>query len=247
MIKPSERSEKALVLSSSPYSEDSALVTLAGKEGLFSLLVRGIYKPSSPFKPLLITGNVVSVDYRHRNTGLNTASSLQVDFDASVALASYSSSCFLQFLEEMSLALYRYGDSYPYEEVETLIAALIHGGDPLSLALLLLASFYRSLGLKIETKECVLCQKSQNIVSYSLEEGGFLCEDCAEKLSVPSRPKEELYLLKFAFSSFTPEILAKKVPKASGKRVLLELIEHLLSYFDLGKLRSLPLFLEAVK
>lgn len=246
MISPERKTSEALVLASSPYSEDSALITLAGKEGLFSLLAHSIYKPSSPFKPLLIIGNVVKIDYRVHSTGLNSASSLEVVFDASSALSSYSSSCFLQFLEEMSLALYRYGDSYPYEEAEEIISALIEKKDPLSLALLLLGVFYRSLGLKIETSSCVLCSRKDEIVSYSLEEGGFLCKSCAEIHNIESKPKEDLYVLKYAFAPLREEILSKVVPPASGRRVLRDLIQQLESYFDLPPLRSYSLFLDSL-
>lgn len=247
MIKPEDKDTTALVLSAAPYGENSAVISLAGNEGLFSVMARGVYKPNSPLKPLLITGNILSLSYRSHSTGLKSASSVEVRFDASSLLKDYVSSCLLLYLEEQSLALYRYGDPYPYLEIEALIKTLSIGGDPLSLSLLMEATFYRSLGLKMNTEGCTRCGKKSPIVSYDLDEGGFLCSDCL--LEVPQaekKEKDDLYVLKFAFSPLSASLLSKKVPKASGLRVLQDLNRQLESYFDLRPNRSFPLFLSAL-
>ena len=64
MIKRETKNTIALVLGSTQFGENSAIVSLAGEDGLFGLLAKGIYKPKSQLKPLLITGNIVQVEYQ---------------------------------------------------------------------------------------------------------------------------------------------------------------------------------------
>ena len=246
MIRKSE-TQDALVLSSSKFKDDSAIITLSGQNGIFSLYARGIYKPKSPLKPLLIVGNFVSVEYKVSQNGPGFASSLKVIEDASLLYQDYKSNCFLLLLQELSLSLFRYGDAFPQEEVMRLIFKLQDHGDSLSLALLLLGIFYKRFGLNIQTKECVVCHKSDYIVSYSLQEGGFLCQNCCNDLHKECFNEMDLYVLKFAFSPLTDDILNKKVPQESGVNVFLSLLENLILYFDLKPLRCLPLFLQAIQ
>ena len=89
------------VLSVSPFKEDSAVITFAGEHGLFSGLAKGIYKPKSPLKSLLIIPDLVKVDYRETSDGLNLVSSAQVIEENSLLCQDYGKSCFLFFLHNM--------------------------------------------------------------------------------------------------------------------------------------------------
>jgi DNA repair protein RecO (recombination protein O) len=237
---------EGLVLGSSRFSEDSAVVSFVGPEGLVSFLARGIYKPKSALKPLLITGDYLKVEYRIHDNGPSIATSVEVLHDASPCFSDYPSSCFLMMLNELSEALFRFGDAFPYQEVNTLVVALSDHRDPLSLSLLLLGSLYRCLGLKINVGSCLGCGKAKDLVTYSLSEGGFLCKACAEKLSVPMKPTMSLFVLKYAFAPIDDAMVRKVVPKGDGIRVLSDLMENLVSYFDLREIRSYPLFLRSL-
>lgn len=232
------------VLSVSPFKEDSAVITFVGEHGLFSGLAKGIYKPKSTLKSLLIIPDLVKVDYRQTSDGLNLISSVQVIEDNSLLCQDYGKSCFLFFLQELSLVLFKYGDSYPSDEIYQLLSSLKNHDDILSYSILLLGIFYRSLGIDVKTDCCLYCQKTKNIVSYDLQKGGFICKDCLHDGELV--PELKLYILKYAFSSLSKSILDKKVPKKEGKEVLSELLNHLIDYFDLKPIRSFSLLLEAI-
>lgn len=232
------------VLSVSPFKEDSAVITFAGEHGLFSGLAKGIYKPKSPLKSLLIIPDLVKVDYRETSDGLNLVSSAQVIEDNSLLCQDYGKSCFLFFLQELTLVLFKYGDSYPSDEIYQLLSSLKNHDDILSYSILLLGIFYRSLGIDVKTDCCLYCQKTKNIVSYDLQKGGFICKDCLH--DEERAPEMKLYILKYAFSSLSKTILDKKVPKKEGKEILSELLNHLIDYFDLKPIRSFSLLLEAI-
>lgn len=247
MIKTPSQILEGLVLGASTYSENSAVITFASPSGLMPLLARGVYKPKSSLKPLLISGQHLRVEYLPSEKGVNLAKSLQVIDDVSSLYSVYTKNLFVLFFHDLSLSLYRYGDSFPLEDMILVLNALKQDKDPLSLALLMVGTFYRSLGLEMDIEDCLSCHKTKGIVSYSLEEGGFLCLDCLPKFP-DAREKEnlDLFVFKFAFVDINQENLSRVVPKENGIRVLRELVNHLVSYFDLKEIKSLDLFVSSL-
>ena len=238
--------ELALTIFSTNYSDDSAVVTLSGKQGLFSLIAKGVYKAKSQLKPLLIPATLVKVEYSKYPSGTMIASSIEVVEDNSTLLSNYQSSCLILLLQELSLALYHYGDDYPTADVCYLLKALNGGSDVITIALLLVATFYKNLGIDIDTTSCVYCLKSDNIVSYSLKDGGFICKDCLSLHPSPVIDKMNLYVLKFAFMELNEKTVSKIVPRNEGIKTLVDLLENLVSYFDLKELKTLSMFLTSL-
>lgn len=233
--------DKVLVLSSVQYKDNDALITVVGKNGIFNVLAKNVYKNSSKLKPFLIVGNLMDIEYSKAND-LFFASSCNVINDCSNLLKNYDTSIFLLFVQEITLKLFKYGDSFPMEECDLLFQSLINKKDVLSISLLFVGLIYKSLGLEINTKSCVYC--SNNIVvTYSLSAGGFICDDCLSKGKYKIKDKMDLYILKFAFTTLNEEILTKKVPEKNGKRVLNELCQNLESYFDIGEIKTLQYIL----
>jgi DNA repair protein RecO (recombination protein O) len=232
-----------IVLSITRYKDDSAIVSLAGNMGVVSCLVKGVYRVKSPLKSLLFTGNILMVEYSHLNDGLLFAYSTKLIFDASPLLSDLNASSFLFFLEEISLSLFHYGDTFPFEEVFSILKGFSDRKDSLSLSLLFLGSIYRSLGLEVNIRNCIRCGRNHGIVSYSLREGGFLCRDC---LSEEDEKKDDmdLYVLKFAFSHVDTHMVSKVVPKRNGLKVITDLYQHLMEYFDLKGLKSFAFLLK---
>lgn len=236
---------KILILSLSQYQEDSAVITAASENGVESFLAYHIYRVKSQDKSLTLVGNYLDIDYKSNGQIKNIIGS-RLLIDNSNLYHSYNTQVFLSFLQEISVALFSFGDPYPTEEVLQILCSLNQGGDILSLLLLLVGVFYKKLGLRIHHNECAICEKKTNLVSYSLEEGGMICKDCQLKSGIEKKDEMDLYVLKFAFMELNATILGKKVPTRSGKKVFIELIQNLIHYFDIEHLRSLSMILDIV-
>lgn len=247
MIKLPEKSCLCFVLSSTRYGEDSAIISLAGEEGIFSVLARGVYKANSILKPLLITGNLLKLSYREGRHDFGIAVSLQVIEDNSALSSDYVRSCFLLFLQEVTFRLFQYGDSFPSHDIYLILYHLSHGSDVLSSALLALGCYARTLGVDSKTNGCVLCGRSDKLTSYSLELGGFICEECRKIKNIPPVETMQLYVFKYAFSPLKEETFLRKVPEKEGKIVLDDLLRHFCTCFDLHPWKTLSLFLDALE
>lgn len=236
---------KAIVLSSTPFKEDSAMVTLAGENGIFSCLAKGIFKPKSNLKSLLITGNILEVDSSELNDGFCYAYGTKTLFDASLLLKDIRTSSFLLFFQEICLSLFHFGDSFPFDDVRQILSSMSEDGDVLSLCLLFLGRIYHSLGLSMNVHNCIRCGNQVDIVSYSLKDGGFICKNCLHENEIKV-DDVDLYVLKFSFMELNPGILSKKVPFENGNRVFVKLYENIMDYFDIPHLRSFPFLIKTI-
>lgn len=243
-MKGEEISLTGMVVSESPYSEDSAVCSLATSDGLVPLLLGHVYRPKSTLKPLLVVGSLVNVLAIRREKGPFVAKQAGISLDASPCLADLKGTAFLLLLKEAAQRLYQYGDKFPYQDVEILLKALMAGKDLLSLSLLLLGTLYQSLGIEVDTNACVFCKKKENIVSFSLKEGGYVCRDCLSRTGLKRKSDMELYVLKFAFMPINGKTIAKCVPALPGRSVLTQLCLGLSDYFDLHEFQCLPFLLE---
>lgn len=227
---------KGLVLSLSQFDDDSAIATFAFEEGIIPILLKGVYKPKSMLKPLLLAFNYVEVSVYKSSNNLYIAKQACVINDISKLYFDYNFNITLNFLQELAINLFQYGDEFPLLDFNEFILALRDGKDILSILLLLLGSIYKCLGLKMETEKCLSCGSEKKLISYSIKDGGFYCKNCSPFSQVDDL---NLYILKFAFLGFNKKTINKIVPHDQGKKIFFELTDNLIDYFDLKKLNSL--------
>lgn len=246
MVHTENKNTIALVLFSNVYQDDSAIVSLAGKEGIFSVIAKSVYKTKSQFKPLLVSGSLVELDYSSQASGPCFAKSLRILFDSSDLMQDYVSSMFLLYLEETAMNLYEYGDSFPFLEVYQILKKMKERKNILSLILLYLGCCYKSLGIQLDTSCCVRCKSKKNIVGFSFHDGGFVCQNCLKSFDIIPKEEMELHILRYTFSDLNESILNKIVPKESGLKLLIRLNDNLISYFGLKPMKSFSMLLSAL-
>lgn len=229
-----------LVLSVSPYKDDSAIVTMATQQGVQGILCPHVYRARSSLKSLLLVFNLVEVDISSTDDDFSIARQASTLNDISASYLDLKKNFFLSFLQETSMAFFRYGDSYPLNDV----SFLLENSDRnlLTLSLLYIGTVYSSLGIRIDTRECVKCHRKDHLVNYSYQDGGFLCSDCSKEFC----DSMELYILKFVFMGIDERSVAKVVPREAGRKILLGLLQNLMDYFDIKKISSLSMLLEAI-
>ena len=231
---------RGLVLNVSPYSEDSAVCSLATKDGIRPILANRVYRPKSFLKPLLVPGSIVVVDGMEGGKGLFLAKQCDCQYDSSPLLVDRRCHVFLLFLQDVSESLFRYGDSFPTDDVIQVLKGIYDGKDLLSLSLLFLGAIYKSLGIPMEVHSCVRCGKRETS-TFSLGEGGLLCADCSRSIGAGAHTTMEAFVFKYAFLPPTERNLSRVVPLTEGLGVLSLLCGHLCGYFDLSPLRTLSL------
>ena len=245
MINKNISTINGIVINVSPYKETSAICSLITSNGLESVYISNAFKVKNSLKPLLIPFNYLSIEYSLANDKLLIAKSCEIITDYSFLITSYKNNLFLQCIIQLITSLFKYNEHFNIESLLLILDGVKGNKDLLSELLLFVGSIYSDLGIKQNTNNCVICSKTKNIVSYSLNDGGFICEDCISKISnINIKNKNELYIFKYAFSVINASNINKTIPKDDGCKVLNELCKHLESYFGISRLTSIDIFIE---
>lgn len=172
---------EGLVIRKVACKENDAMITIFGKDGIFSFYGRGVNKISSKniascsllsYSSFVLTNQVgdklVLKEANFKKSYLN---------DSSFSCLSVAN--FLLELVSKGLDEDRKEDAtkiYPYLMLS--LEQLESARFPLSLALSFFIKFLESLGIGLNLNSCVKCGKKDEIVGISYENGGFICKNC---------------------------------------------------------------------
>ena len=245
MINKKEKSIDGVVINVSPYKDNSAIVSLITIKGLFSIYVNNSYKIKNFLKPLLIPFNYLSVEYVESEEKFIIAKYCEVIKEYSSLLNSYKNSLFFQCLIQTISFLYNYNESFNLSLFLLILNSVENKKDLLSLLLLFIGNIYSDLGIKQNSNSCVFCKSKSNIVSFSLNDGGFVCANCITKNHRLNKKDDlDLFVFRYIFNDqINEKLLNKKVPVESGVKLLKQLSTYLEEYFDIQKLSSIDIFI----
>lgn len=176
MARGTERKIEGFVIRKTPYKNSDAMVNVLTREGLFSFSARGVMKPTSKnassVEPLCYSSFLLS------NSSLKEASLIRgVNMKDDLSLmASYS------FIYEISSKFLNEDDAveaFPY--LERAMDSLREGFSPLSVDILYLSAVLKLIGYGLNVDCCSLCSRKEDIVGFSMEDGGLICRDDFER------------------------------------------------------------------
>ena len=117
---------------------------------------------------------------------------------------------------------------------------------PLGAFSLCLSKSFEFLGFEPETAGCVNCSRTDHIVSFSFDEGGFICESCSRELLLNPLPRKELLTYKYLFQ--TP--LEDCTPEKIDTSILISVCSSMVNFLknDYGaRLETFSLFISSLK
>ena len=225
----------------SKYSSANAVVTVISTDGKITFNITNVYKPKSNFKECLLVGNIIEFDYDVLNSEFCKILSVKLIYDISKKYTSYNMGLFLMYFSSSFQRYSLYNENRSDEELEVYFTILenLDEENYLVSSLLFTSNLIRYLGLLPDTESCIYCGKTNNLVSFSFSEGGFVCKDCVNRNMHPFYSKTELQVIRFSFFPFSKENLFRQVPYDSLKRVLLDMNTYLQNQFQYSVDRNL--------
>jgi DNA repair protein RecO (recombination protein O) len=240
-------SKEGYVISSARYQEQDALVTLLTEEGKCAIRLRGGEELKSKNRTAGLIFNLVQVDVSEDlSTKYLTANGTKTLANHTSLYEDLGKSLTGQFACELLLKYFQDQDEMPYKYFGPLLSGLEEGFDPLTLALIFAAQVIKCLGYAPDTSACVDCGKKTDLVAFSLEEGGFLCQECARELNVRPDPTDYLKVMRYVFMVRPEQMTHAVLPKGASGRALNELCLYLQEQLGL-EVKSLTLLKEALK
>ncbi len=182
---------ECFVLSHTDYKENSLLVNVLTKEyGKLTFVASGVKKTTSKNASgiLLYTKSEFSFDYKEDKTMFRLKNAKTIDYYrhlhedieyiAASALISEASDHML--LQSVDLEL----QQSIYDLLEEAYGFLNQKKDSKIIVSIYIAKLLQLFGTSMEVDSCVLCGNTR-VSSFSVEDGGFLCLDCANKKKQP--------------------------------------------------------------
>ena len=243
MINKNINTISGVVISVTPFKETSAICSIITSNGLESIFVSNAYKVKNSLKPLLIPFNYLSIEYSTSSDKLLIAKGCEIIKDYSPLISSYKNNLFLQCLIQIITFSFNYNEHFSLDFFLLILDSINNKKNLLTLLLLFVGRVYYDLGIKQNVSSCIICNNEKNIISYSLNEGGFICNKCLNKNhNFINKNKNQLFIFKYIFSEVSADSLNKEIPLEDGIKVLIELTRHLESYFGINKLTSIDIF-----
>ncbi|MCI2068864.1 MAG: DNA repair protein RecO [Bacilli bacterium] len=216
--------KEGYILSANKYGDSDALVTFFSKEGKDTIKVRSGYDMKSKNHQAVLVFNKVSLDLSLSLDGkylTATGTTTLINYtslyqDLKLSLAG-------QFAIELLVKYFQDRDELPYDLFETYMASIASGFDILTSALIFQAGVIKALGYAPDITACVDCGKKTNLVAFSLTEGGFICQECAEELNLPPDTSDYLKVMRYIFMVNNAAFRHAVLPKGPSFRALEEL------------------------
>ena len=104
--------------------------------------------------------------------------------------------------------------------------------------LVYLAHLIKLSGVELEVNKCVYCGNKRDIVAFSFENGGFICENCLNEDMVRDLNKNQMLLIRYIFRAkdySLPEIERYSV---EDKKLILSKLKDFVDEFIGVKLNS---------
>ena len=188
---------KIIVLSLSKYKEKDCIVNAISKDEFLIFNAHGILSPSSKYAHLnnqLVIADVVLSTAKSGNLSLK---------ESSVITSPFIMNSDLNYMVTLSLLAEATNKMLDNEEkplafdyLEKAIIALKKAKYPLYVGISYLAKLINLAGYSLEINRCVRCGSKQNIIAFSFDEGGYICQNCIQEDDRRDLTKEQLLLIR---------------------------------------------------
>ena len=191
-----------IVLRITNYKEKDGIIDAISEDGLHSFLIRGIFDPKSKNaflnNPLTVADIEVS-EGKYKYPVIKSSLLITTPINPRADLKYMGSLMMITEAANYLLSDDEKGNIYSFL-IET-INDLKTNDNPLRVVVSFLAKVLKISGYDFETSECIMCGKKKNIVTFSFNDGGFICGDCY----TPDIPrlfnKNQMFIIRESFMS----------------------------------------------
>lgn len=188
---------KIIVLSLTPYKEKDAIINAISENETITFLAKGLKNPRSKnaaLNNILTVADIELMDGNFKYPILKSSKPLSTSLKVEMN-AEYLTS--LLIIDEMMLNLFPEQDQYVmFKHLENALDNLRKNNDWLMTLLLFMSHAIRLGGFQLEVNKCVMCGTTKNIVAFSFNDGGFICQNCYQPEMGRDLSKNQMLLLR---------------------------------------------------
>ena len=232
---------EGVITSITQYRESDGIVNFLTIDGFISFTARGIFKIDSKLSSVCQLYNFVKVEISEsRKSGYYTLQSGQIIKSLKNVYENIEAMLTLGFIVELAKkTIDDDNKSKLYNCVLMAINCIVDKGDLVTIRLIYLANVINLVGLKLDVDECIRCGSKKEIITLSLDDGGFVCRKCLNHADATKTP---LYikLARYVFITNMSESIEKILPEFESRTLFKDLYLFLSENLDI-KLKSYEL------
>lgn len=235
---------EGIVIRQVQYKEKDAMVSVLTKDGTVSFLARGILNPTSKNASscLLFAYSNFTLNSKQDKLTLTQAKLIKSYYHLYESLENMAS---IQLVSELIIKCLdeENGNIYPY--LKNMLELLSNKFDSRTLTLICIGQIVKESGYALEYDECVKCSSKKNIVSYSFNEGGFICLKC---LSINNEVKsqESLKTYRYIFKVDSSLMDHYELNKKISRELIEKFCDYLKECFSLKEIKALEIYLRSL-
>ncbi len=232
-----------IVLSITAYKEKDSIVTGLSSDGVHSFLVKGLLSPKSSNIILSSPLVIADVEVSEGNYKYPTVKSSKLIASPYKLDPTLEDMAIINMITEATRVLVQDEEKIIlYDMLKGAILALKEQKtDMYQVLLTYLAFILKKTGYEFNVTECVYCGTKNDIVTFSFEEGGFICKKCIDSDTPRIFTTEQMRLIRniFLTKDYTP---FKNVNKEDALFVLNQLAIFIEDGIGI-KLKTIKLFI----
>lgn len=171
---------EGLVLKETNYSESSKILQiLTDKYGIISVMSKGCRSIKSKFRSLSNKLSYANFYIYYKKDGISTLKDADsIDPFKNITL-NIENIAYATYLLDLTEQVYKHSKS---NEIFPLIISVLkkinEGYDPFVLTSIYEIKLLEYLGIKPNVDSCSICGNNKNILTISINDGGFICKNC---------------------------------------------------------------------
>lgn len=193
---------KVVILSITPYKEKDAIVEAISEKGDITFSVKGILDPKSKNASLNNPLTVAEIETREGNYKYPVLkSSSVIESPMKVTNDLYYLSSLMLIAEVTKSLLQDEEKELIFNSLVQAVISLKTADKPWAILLSYIAQVFAVTGYEFEVSQCVFCGTRQGIVTFSFNDGGFVCQNCMNEETTRDLTKTQMLLVRSAFNS----------------------------------------------
>ena len=203
-----------IILKINQYKEKDGIIDAISKEGKHTFLVRSLFDPKNKNAGLNNPLTIADVELGPNNGRYqhDVISSSIVLFTPVIPQANLLHMSSIMLINEVTNFLLS-DEEKPemYFDLVNTIHELKKNNNPLKVVLPYLAKICKISGYDFEVNECITCGSKKKIVTFSFNDGGFICENCYTDDIPREFNRQQMLTIREAFLTKEPAIKNQEI------------------------------------
>ena len=171
---------EGLIIGETNYSESSKILKVFTKEhGIISIMSKGCRNLKSKLRGVSTKLTYASFQIHYKEDGISTLTEADVIDTLKNIRLDIEKIYYVSYIIDIAEQVYKHSSNKSiYDILISVIKKINENYDPSVLIIIMKLKLLDFLGIKPNVDSCSICGNTKNILTISIDDGGFICQNC---------------------------------------------------------------------